>query len=204
VALSAQILSKMELPQRARPYLLELVQRTQQSAHLAVLPKESPLWAVYIGHERSPSRVQVDIRVGHMAPTHCTAVGKALLAYLPRDQLALLAPDGKLQRLTARTPGSLEALEHQLRTIRERGYAVDDEEFHRNIRCVAAPVRTGDGSVVASMGISGIATDISREAMPRIASIVVQASAQLSQEMGYVGRAPARSGELRRLTGSRA
>ena len=206
VALSAQVLSKADLPQRARPYLAELVRRTRQSAHLAVLSKEAPQWAVYIGQKRSPSRVQVDIRVGHMAPTHCTAVGKALLAYLPREQLTRLAPDGKLQRLTARTSATVDTLEHQLRVIRERGYAVDDEEFHRNIRCVAAPVRAGDGSVVASIGISGIAADIPREAIPKIAAVVVQVADQLSREFGHVApvhQAAARRGHGRRLTVSR-
>jgi len=206
VALSAQVLSKADLPQRARPYLAELVKRTRQSAHLAILSRETPQWAIYIGQERTPSRVQVDIRVGHMAPTHCTAVGKVLLAFLPREQLTRLAPNGKLQRLTARTPTSLDALEKQLRIIRERGYAVDDEEFHRNIRCIAAPVRSGDGSVVASIGISGIAADIPREAIPTMAAVIVQVADRLSREFSHiipVHQTATLPGHGRRLTGSR-
>jgi len=186
LTLSARVLSKMDLPQRARPYLAELVARTGQSAHLAVLGRENPMWTIYIGQEKSPSRVQVDIGIGHMAPAHCTAVGKALLASCPPEELRRVFSSGKLTQLTPNTCRSLAALERHLRVIRRQGFAVDDEEFHRNIRCIAAPVHAVGGRAVASIGISGISADISRETIPHLARIVVDVADRLSQEMGHV------------------
>lgn len=187
IELSAQVLSKADMAERARPFLAEMVARTQQSAHLAVLSHETPLWIVYIGGERSPSRVQVDIRVGETALSYCTAVGKVLIAHLPRQELVRLARGGRLSSLTPHTRTTLPALEEHLQTVRAQGYAVDDQEFHRNVRCIAAPVRGTDGRVVASIGISGIVADITTEAIPGMIDVVVGVAARLSRAMGHSG-----------------
>ncbi|MDQ7828055.1 MAG: IclR family transcriptional regulator [Armatimonadota bacterium] len=200
LTLSARVLSRMDLPQRARPYLAALVTRTGQSAHLAVLAPENPLWTVYVGQEKGPSRVQVDIGIGHVAPAHCTAVGKALLAGLPPDRLRAVLADARLTKFTPKTRVTLPSLERHLAVVRRQGYAVDDEEFHRNIRCIAAPVRGRGGEVVASIGISGIAADIPSGRIPPLARVVVETAARLSEELGH----PAgRTGGRRHLTADR-
>jgi DNA-binding IclR family transcriptional regulator len=200
LVLAAQVLSRMDLPQRARPYLAELVTRTGQSAHLAVPLRGDPLWVVYVGQERSPSRVQVDIGIGEVAPAHCTAVGKVLLAALPAETLRAALAGRRLAQLTARTRTTLPALTRHLHDVRRRGFAVDDEEFHPNIRCLAAPVYAGDGRVVASVGISGIAADISRERIPHLARVLVEVAGRLSQTLGDTAT-PALEG--RRVAGGR-
>jgi DNA-binding IclR family transcriptional regulator len=184
LSLAARVLCGMDLPRRARPYLAELVARTGQSAHLAVLARGDPSRVVYVGHERSASRVQVDISIGHVAPSHCTAVGKALLAYLSPSQVLAVFSARTLARLTPKTCVSPAALRRQLRLVRRQGFAVDDEEFHRNVRCIAAPVRGASGEVVASLGISGISVEISREAIPHLARVVTDVAGRLSRELG--------------------
>lgn len=189
--LSAVLLAQMDLPRRAWPYLRELVQRTGQSAHLAVLARGSPQWAVYIGEERSASHIQVDVRVGEMAPTHCTAVGKALIAYLPEASLRPLATPGALERYTPRTITSFPDLARHLAQVRARGYAVDDEEFHLNIRCIGAPVRDNTGVVVASLGISGIAAELPLATVQDKAGVVTEVADRLSQVLGFTSLAAA-------------
>jgi IclR family KDG regulon transcriptional repressor len=183
--LSARLLAQMDLPQRARPHLRALVERTGQSAHLAVLARSTLQWAVYVADERSASHVQVDVRVGQMAPTYCTAVGKALIAYAPESALQALSLTGTLQQYTSKTITDIDVLVTHLTQVRGRGYAVDDEEFHVNIRCVGAPVRDGTGKVVASLGISGVAIELPKHSLHRKARVVMDLAQELSTTLGF-------------------
>jgi IclR family transcriptional regulator, KDG regulon repressor len=187
VELSGELLAQLDLPQRAQPYIHELVQQTGQSAHLAVLARRSLRWAVYVADEKSASHVQVDVRVGEMSPTHCTAVGKALIAYQPDTALRKLTARGRLESYTVNTVTHIETLLNHLAQVRRRGYAVDDEEFHLNIRCVGAPVRGNDGQVVASLGISGIATDLPKSSITEFANAVIGQADGLSHAIGFPG-----------------
>jgi IclR family acetate operon transcriptional repressor len=183
--LSAQLLAHMSLPLQARPYLKELVDGTGLSAHLAVLARSTLQWAVYVADERSASHVQVDVRVGQMAPTHCTAVGKALIAYVAGPLLQTLAHRGALRKFTSTTITDYGALVSHLRKVRERGYAIDDEEFHVDIRCVGAAVRDHDRHVIASIGVSGIVTELRKESIPKTAAVVTDVADRLSRAIGF-------------------
>src|SRR6516164_4429726 len=91
--------------------------------------------------------------LGRLVPLHCTALGKVLLAY----GVAPL-PMGRLERLTAWTITSRAALQAELATVRERGYAVTDSELEPGLVAVAAPVCRDGGGVVAALSVSGPAT----------------------------------------------
>jgi DNA-binding IclR family transcriptional regulator len=94
-------------------------------------------------------------RVGASMPLHCTAMGKALLAHLPEDQISAILAAG-LSRRTPATLTSPEALRAELRAIRQRGYAVDDEENEQNIRCVATVVPEAHGHPSRALSISTV------------------------------------------------
>ena len=191
--LSAQLLAHMSLPLQAHPYLKELVDRTGLSAHLAVLARSTLRWAVYVADERSASHVQVDVRVGQMAPTHCTAVGKALIAYATGPSLQTLAQRGALRKFTAATIADYGELVSHLRKVRGRGYAIDDEEFHVNIRCVGAAVWDHDRQVVASIGVSGVVKELRKESIPKIATVVTEVADRLSRAIGFSQVTPSAS-----------
>ncbi|WP_448608670.1 IclR family transcriptional regulator [Geodermatophilus sp. URMC 60] len=94
-------------------------------------------------------------RVGATAPLHCTAMGKALLAHLPDDRVSAVVAAG-LPRRTAGTLTDPRAVRAELRVIRERGYAVDDEENEQNVRCVAAVVPEALGHPLRAVSISTV------------------------------------------------
>ncbi|WP_432535246.1 IclR family transcriptional regulator [Kineococcus arenarius] len=101
-------------------------------------------------------------RLGATASLHSTAMGKALLAHLPDDRVAeVLAAE--LPRRTDHTLVEPAALRAELRRIRERGYAVDDEENEQNIRCVATVVPEGAGHPVRAVSISTVTFLTDRE-----------------------------------------
>jgi len=126
--------------------LQELVDISGECAHMAVHVRDK-VW--YVDKVSSPQPLRVDHPVGALAPLHCTALGKAYLAF------GQCAPPKDLTRHTERTivdPGRLDA---EIVETRRRGFAKDDEEFSPGVRCVAAPIFDDAGTMVAAIGLSG-------------------------------------------------
>lgn len=178
--MGSRLLARIDVREHAAPLLKELAQRTGSASHLVVLAQGQ---ALYVGQERSPSTITVDIPLGGVAPTYCTAVGKVLLAGLPPSALAPYLSD--LRAHTAKTIVDADALRRELAAVGERGYAVDDEEFHVGVRCVAAPIRDHAGRTAAAIGVSGPATDLRAEFVPAVAAAVCEVAATISARMGY-------------------
>jgi IclR family acetate operon transcriptional repressor len=143
--------AQRSLVRSARPFLAELVALSGETANLAVLEGDD---VVYVAQVPSPHTLRMFAEVGRHVPPHSTAVGKVLLAGLPRDRaLAVLRRTG----LPARTPGTItdaEAFAAELDRVQATGWAADEEEQEVGVRCVAVPV--GDpGGVVAALSLSG-------------------------------------------------
>lgn len=132
--------------ERCRPALEALVRETGECAHLAVLV-ETRVW--YIDKVDSTLPLKVDHPVGSLSPLHCTALGKAFLAFgnaaIPADRA----------RYTPKTITDQDTLLVEITRIRGRGYAIDDEEFAPGIRCAARPVFDAHGQMIAALGVSG-------------------------------------------------
>ncbi len=139
-----QLEGLIALRERTRSLLEGLVEASGECAHMAVLVGDK-VW--YIDKISSPHALRVDHPVGALAPLHCTALGKAFLAFLPRA-----AAGAALVRYTAGTIVDAEMLTADLATTRLQGYATDNEEFSPGVRCVAAPLRDAGGRMVAAVG----------------------------------------------------
>lgn len=159
-------------PQGVEQILAELREQAEATVHLALLsgPK-----VVYIAKLDGPGPVRMASSVGLHIPLHCTAIGKAVLAALPADKLAQLLGETGLSRRTRRTITAPEALTAELETVRDVGYAVDDEENEEGIRCLGmALVR--DGTPVGGVSISTLTFATPRAALldhrPALATVV--------------------------------
>jgi DNA-binding IclR family transcriptional regulator len=178
--LGSRLLARFDVRDLALPYLRELALKTGFAAHLVVLAQGR---ALYVGQERSPSTITVDIPIGGVAPATCTAVGKALLADLPPDELMPYLE--QIERHTPHTIVEPERVRAELTVTRERGFSIDDEEFHLGVRCVAAPIRDHAGRAAAAIGVSGPAADLHHELLPRVAASVCQVAEVISARMGH-------------------
>jgi IclR family acetate operon transcriptional repressor len=140
------------LARSARPHLAELVRLSGETANLAVLEGDD---VVYVAQISSPHTLRMFAEVGRHVPPHSTAVGKVLLAALPRDNaLAVLRRTG----LAARTPATITDLDTftaELDRVAAQGWAADEEEQEIGVRCIAVPVTGGPGPVVAALSLSG-------------------------------------------------
>ena len=176
--------SRLGIGERARPYLERLAAEARETAHLCILDDGEVLYLEKV----EPSRtVRVPTSVGRRNPAHCTAVGKALLAYLSDAELDEVVRRRGLDARTPKTITTPTALRRELRTIRSRGYSVDDEEIEEGLRCVGAPVRDHTGRVVASISIAGPAFRLTRAKTPALARLVTTAANALAAELGYRG-----------------
>ena len=178
---SGLILQRMDLRPVARPHLLALRDATAETAHLMVLDGDT---GVYVDAVESQQTTRVVSVVGSRDELHSSAVGKALLAFLPRQQIdAILARHG----LPARTPHTITnraVFRQHLTEVRRKGYAVDDEEGEFGSRCIGAPIFDHSGVVVASVSVAAPVQRLSRRQFPRMASLVIAAAQKISQDLG--------------------
>ncbi|MHB1004528.1 MAG: IclR family transcriptional regulator [Chloroflexota bacterium] len=182
VQLGRQVTAKVKLLDEAKPFVRAIALQTAQSAHLAVLRN---FQVVYLDEAVPTTSLRVDVPVGGLAPAHCTALGKALLCELNDGELSRFVATGQLTVHTPRTISTHEALRAELATVRQRGYAVDDEEFHIGVRCIAAPVRDHTGKIVAAIGVSGPAQQHAPAAIPALAAAVIETACTLSHRLGF-------------------
>lgn len=176
VRLSRVVIERSKLREMAKPYLKQLVELTGECAHLAIYAQGQ---ALYIDQVESDASLRVNADVGHMAPLYCTALGKALLAFgdypIPTN-------------LEKRTPGTIthsEKLDYELADIRQRGFAVDNEEYDSGVRCIAVPILDYKGDIAGAIGISGPAARMKPEKMTEFARQVCRIGKALSDRLKF-------------------
>ena len=186
VELSRRLLSRCELRREARPFLHELAEGTGETVTLAALVGDT---VVRIDREEARGNFQVVVAsaIGSELPAHCT-VGKAILAGLPETEVRRILTAKGMKRYTMRTMVSVEALTAHLQTVRDQGYALDDEEYEEGLRCIGAPVHDHTGRVVGAMNISGPSTRLTSPRVAGLGVLVREVCARLSTHLGWPGK----------------
>ncbi len=174
---------QMGLIKHAKPIMEEIVKRHNETVYLGVL---RDIYAIYIDNVETTHTVRVVSRVGSQIPAYASAIGKVQLAYLPTDELERLLRDRKLKAYTDKTITDKNLLMEELKKVAEEGYALDNEEFEEDVKCVAAPIRDYTRWVVAGLSISGPAFRMNDEAMPELIETVKWGALQISKSLGYV------------------
>lgn len=175
-------LSGIRLRDQAAPILHQLGWETGLTVHLAVFVENEVVLIAKIG---TPGTPKIATWVGKRLGLHCTALGKALIAHLPEDKVDELVLKHGLLRHNENTITSTRKLRLACETVRQLGYAVDDEEEEIGVRCIAAPVLDCRRQVVASIGISGATTQI--ENVATVASQVRKAATILARQLALAG-----------------
>jgi IclR family pca regulon transcriptional regulator len=135
----------------ARPHMKGLVARTHESSSIAQLDGSD---IVYVARVAVPKIVALAVTIGTRFPAMQTSLGKVLLAALPPEEVERVLAEPSRSGITPRIlPGSEERAA-TLREVRARGWALTDEELAAGIRSVAAPLRDGDGQVIASLNVN--------------------------------------------------
>jgi DNA-binding IclR family transcriptional regulator len=186
VDLGNLLLSQIDLRSEARPYLIHLSELVKETIHLVVQDGDKALYIDKVDLYLKSSGLQMISRLGSRIGLHCSSVGKVLLANMEKHEVeAIISKTGLIKR-TANTITNTARLMRHLASIRQNGFAIDDEENEEGIRCVAAPIRNESGRVAAAMSISGPTTRITMERIETDLKIrVCETANQISGKLGY-------------------
>src|SRR5215813_4388170 len=177
-ALGARILC------RAQRYLEAINRATGETVHLAALHGDA---VITLAVRESLHAVRVDTgKIGKLEAPHATSIGKAILAWLPEDEMRRILAHG-MKRFTNNTITEFPALIESLRVVRRNGYAIDREEFLPGVICVGAAIRDQAGTVIGAISASTPTMRASDEHIALMRDEIVAATRALSTEFGGPG-----------------
>jgi len=181
--LGARAVESRTLRTEAHRFLIELSRATHETVSLAV-----PGLGGVICLDRVDSRdsiITVRTPIGARFPPHSTAAAKATLAYLPEDELEAIISVMGLTAFTPHTMTTMADLRRNLREVAERGYALDRQETERGLSGVAAPIFSGDGRVIAAVGVAGPTPRFKGKELARKIALTKETTAKISASLGY-------------------
>jgi IclR family acetate operon transcriptional repressor len=178
-------LRQVDLPRRAQVHIDRINQVTGESVHLAVLQSDS---IVTLVKREARHAVRVDTgMVGRSDAPHATASGKAMIAWLPEDQIRRMVPPNAMKRFTDKTIVDFDVLIEELRHVRRNGVAMDREEFQPGVICVGSAIRDHGGAVVGAISASAPAMRVTEEHLALMRQEVIAAANALSADLGEPG-----------------
>jgi IclR family acetate operon transcriptional repressor len=181
LALAGRIVESVDYAQLIGPALRELQHETLDTIHFGIL--DGPR-AVYV--EKLPGRraYQMNSRIGNPLPLHCSAIGKAILAFLPAEERDRVVGGLTLARRTDTTLTTRRALEADLKKTRARWWALDDEENEKGIRCMGTPVFNQAGRVIGAISVSAPVFDFTLDDATSFAPTLRAAARRASEALG--------------------
>jgi IclR family acetate operon transcriptional repressor len=187
-ALGARILTlghaclQVDLPRRAEPFLERINRATGETVHLAVRQGDQ---IVTLLKREARHAVRVDTgALGNSDAPHATATGKAMLAWLPEDEIRRILDMRGMTAFTPHTITDFAAFIEALRLVRRNGFAVDCEEFQPGVTCIGAAIRDHAGAVVGAISASTPGMRASDEHLALMREEVMAAARALSAELG--------------------
>jgi IclR family pca regulon transcriptional regulator len=155
-------LSSASLSAQVQPFLERISEQTGESSSAAILDGDD---IVYIARSATRRIMSIGLGVGSRLPAHCTALGRAILAYQPEDVLGAYLQRVRLEARTPKTVTDKSAFRAVLEATRAQGYAVVNEELEYGLRSIAVPLLQKDGKVTIALNLSAQAGRISAEEM---------------------------------------
>lgn len=152
-----------------------------QTVHLALRSGDQ---AVYTHKVEPDQPYTMASRVGMRLALHCTAIGKAILAHLPDDEMARIVEGARLPARTPNTHTDLASLRADLAEVRRLGYALDDEENESTVRCLGAPVLDDEGNPLGAVSISTVVFLVPKERLLGYAPMLIETAKRIGPLLG--------------------
>lgn len=181
--LGAAYAERLDLAREGQAIAEEIAQQCDETVHIGVLDNTD---VYYIAKVDSTHPVRMVSAVGKRLPAHCTAVGKALLACLPKARFTELYPSARLTAMTSNSISTRKALRQELdQIIANHGLAREYCESNEAVACVAAPVRDRTGTVTAAMSIAVPILRWNDDVEASLSELVRKGAAAFSERLGY-------------------
>jgi len=139
---------------------------------------------VHLDKINSTEILRLDVGLGALAPAYCTGLGKAVLAFLPADELENYLRSAEWVAMSPKTMTTPEKLKADIEKIRKRGYAIDDEELSLGLRCVAAPVFDHTGRPTYAVSVSGPTQRMPKRKIAAIQATLLPLCRRISRLIG--------------------
>ena len=181
LTLGGIVTSHLDVHKEAAPVLNQVVNRTGETAHLAIL---DGLDTIYIQKKECNHPVRILTHVGRRNPAYCTSSGKVLLAYSDEQAVEEIIEKG-LIKYSKNTITDPDQLRKELKMIRKQGYATSKEELTEGTTSIAAPIRDWKGKVISAITVVGPIQRIQDHKVPTFARVVKEAGKEASERLGY-------------------
>ena len=186
VELGNILLSQLDLRREAAPFLKDLAERTKETIHMVILDQDEVVYIDKVEGDNNPSGLRMASRIGLRNPAHSSAVGKVLLSHFSDEALGQFLRRKGLLRRTENTITDPAQLKEHLKIVRDQGYAIDDEENEKGVRCVGAPIYDEAGNAVAAISISGPAFRVTKKmAQETLVKEVMNTALNISRRLGF-------------------
>jgi DNA-binding IclR family transcriptional regulator len=186
VELGQLLLGQLDLRKEAEFLLKDLAERTKETVHMVILDQNEIVYIDKVETDQNSSGLRMASKIGLRNPVHSCAVGKVLLAHFSEEELNQFIKEKGLQKRTENTIIDPIRLKEHLKSVQRQGYAIDDEENEKGIRCVAAPIYNEAGRAVAAISISGPAFKVTRNVIQEsFKKEVMETASKISQRLGF-------------------
>lgn len=193
--LGCHALDNVNIRDEARPVMTHVAFEVGETVHLALRDRAEVLYIERVEAQRS---LTMGSKLGARNPVYCTALGKAMLAFSSEAEIDQILAGCRMEARTKNTITSILTLKRELERIRDRGYAIDDEEIEDGIRCISAPILNSENRAVAAMSISGPSSRITPGRFQLIGKTMLKAAQELSIRIGHQPTAPPVTGGKRK------
>lgn len=183
VNMAGKILDRMDILQVAKPYLERLSDLSGEAVHLVQREGNHILYIYKI--EAKVGTIRMVSHVGMIHPMYCSGVGKAIMATLPEREVKQIWNESVIEKKTDKTVTDYDEMQKLLEEVRRNGYALDDEENEKGVRCIAACLHGYQNEVKYAFSISGPTSRMTRERVMELAVDVKKVQEELSRELGY-------------------
>lgn len=171
----------------AMPILRKLRDITRETANLGAIDQAE---IISIAQVESREIMRAIAAPGGRVPLLNSGMGKAIMSLWPNDAIANYVARHGFQKLTRNSIGSLSELMADINLIRDRGFAIDDEEYIMGMRCVAAPVSVDGNEPRLALSISGLNMRMTIERAIEIGELLREMAQELSRKLGSATKLP--------------
>ena len=174
-------LSNRDMVATARPFMRRLMEQSGESVNLAMLDRDE---AVFLSQVECREMMRMMVALGGRAPLHASGAGKALMAALSEPEFSRVVARTGLPRLTDNTIVSEAILADDIARIRQRGFALDNEEHAVGLRCVAATIHDQHAEAMAALSLSGPRARITDDRLDILGALVVRTADAVTAALG--------------------
>lgn len=176
------IISSIDIRTACNRFLVDLSTKTGQTTHLGILDAGH---GVYIDKVEGQAAIITYSRIGRQLPLHCTAMGKVLVAFQDEQARKRILQDYSYDPMTPRTITGENTFLQEIATVREQGFAIDEQEHVKGVRCAAVPIFDHKGKITAAISLSTLTSIVNNRDFERYVGLLKSIGSEISALIGH-------------------